>query len=460
MKPENLKSEDVGGMLIENSRDPEKPKKEKLKPRADGTLCLNNRSWLPCYGELRTLIMHESHKSNKYLTCLRVKDEHQKPSGLLETDPMDKLARLYLKEVVTRHGIPVSIICDRDPSFTSKFWKAFQKAMGIRLDMSTAYHLETDGYHASIKAPPFEALYGRKCRSPVCWAEVGDAQLTGVVRFGKWGKLNPRYIGPFKVLAKVGTVAYRLELPEQLSRVHSTFHMSNLKKCLSDEPLAISLDEVHIANEVLLTGENCNNLLFQLIKLSLSCRKVVDAVTEADTGTDTTTENTTFTYTSVYTDSEPWRYYEEESAETGPPRVIAPLEDQHPPTVPGPEHPPSPVEIPYVPEPEYPEYLAPSDDEAPLEDQHPPTDALHIAASSDYVADSDPEEDLEEDSEDDQADYPVDGGDGDDKPSDDDDVTDSDLDKDPRKEPFKDDEEEEEHLAPADSSTVSIVDPV
>ncbi|GKE73366.1 putative reverse transcriptase domain-containing protein, partial [Tanacetum coccineum] len=114
-KPENLKSEDVGGMLIENSKDPEKPRKEKLEPRTDGTLCLNNRSWLPRYGDLRTLIMHESHKSkysihsgsdkmyqdmkqlywwpnmkadiatyvSKYLTCLRVKAEHQKPSGLL-----------------------------------------------------------------------------------------------------------------------------------------------------------------------------------------------------------------------------------------------------------------------------------------------------------------------------------------------------------------------------------------
>ncbi|GKE58722.1 putative reverse transcriptase domain-containing protein [Tanacetum coccineum] len=216
-KPENLKSEDVGGMLIENSKDPEKPRKEKLEPRADGTLCLNNRSWLPRYGDLRTLIMHKSHKSkysvhpgsdkmyqdmkqlywwpnmkadiatyvSKCLTCLRVKAEHQKPSVLLvqpaipqwkwenipmdfvtklprmqsgnntlvdrltksahflpmrETDPMDKLARLYLKEVVTRHGIPVSIICDRDPRFTSNFWRSFQKAMGTRLDMSTSFH--------------------------------------------------------------------------------------------------------------------------------------------------------------------------------------------------------------------------------------------------------------------------------------------------------------------------------
>ncbi|GJU51440.1 putative reverse transcriptase domain-containing protein [Tanacetum coccineum] len=134
-----------------------------------------------------------------------------------ETDPLDKLARLYLKEVVTRHGIPVSIICDRDPRFASNFWRSLQNALGTNLDMSTAYHPQTDGqsertiqtledmlracaidfgkgwvnhlplvefsynnsYHASIKAAPFEALYGRKCRSPVCWTEVGEAQILG-----------------------------------------------------------------------------------------------------------------------------------------------------------------------------------------------------------------------------------------------------------------------------------------
>nr|GEY40830.1 putative reverse transcriptase domain-containing protein [Tanacetum cinerariifolium] len=127
--------------------------------------------------------------------------------------------------------------------------------------------------------------------------------------------------------------------------------------------------------------------------------------------------------------------------------------------VPGPEHPPSPVEIPYVPELEYPEYLAPSDDEAPLENQPLLADALPITASPDYVADTNPKEDLEEDLEDDQADYPADGGDGDDKPSDDDNDDDTD-DEDPEEDPLEEDDEEEEHPAPADSSIVPIIDPV
>nr|GEY65357.1 hypothetical protein [Tanacetum cinerariifolium] len=190
--------------------------------------------------------------------------------------------------------------------------------------------------------------------------------------------------------------------------------------------------------------------------------------------------SSTVTYTSVYTDFEPWRYYGEDSAETGPPRVIVygydglPIQPVAPPSpdyVSGPEHltspdymsslqhPPSPIEIPYVPEPEYLEYLAPSDDEAPLKDQPLPVDASPIAASPDYVVDSNPEEDPKEDPEDDQADYPADGGDDDDEPSDDDD--DDTDDKDSKEEPLEqDDEEEEEHPAPADSSTIPNIDPV
>nr|GEV46682.1 putative reverse transcriptase domain-containing protein [Tanacetum cinerariifolium] len=230
LKPENLSAEDVEGMLKKDLP------KEKLEPRADGTLCLKNRSWVPCFNGLRTLIMHESHKSkylihsgsdkmyqdlnqlywwskmkeniatyvSKCLTCSKVKttngydtiwviiDRLTKSAHFLpmrENDPMEKLMKLYMKEVVTRHGVPVSIIFDRDGRFTSLFWQALHKALGTRLDMSTAYHPETNGQskrmiqtledmlHAC--ATPFEALYGRKCRSPICWAEVRDAQLTG-----------------------------------------------------------------------------------------------------------------------------------------------------------------------------------------------------------------------------------------------------------------------------------------
>ncbi|GJY36053.1 putative reverse transcriptase domain-containing protein [Tanacetum coccineum] len=256
-KPENIKSEDVGGMLIENAKYPEAIRTEKLEPRTDGTLCLNGRSWLPCYGDLRTVIMHESHKSkysihpgsekmyqdvkklywwpnmkadiatyvSKCLTCAKVKAEHQRQSGLLvqseipqwkwdnitmdfvtklpkssqgydtiwvivdrltksaifipmkETDPLEKLARMYLKEVVTRHGIPVSIICDRDPRFASNFWRSLQKALGTSLDMSTAYHPQTDGQSERTIQTLEDML--RACVIDFGNAEVGEVQLTG-----------------------------------------------------------------------------------------------------------------------------------------------------------------------------------------------------------------------------------------------------------------------------------------
>ncbi|GJR12046.1 hypothetical protein Tco_0794698 [Tanacetum coccineum] len=189
------------------------------------------------------------------------------------------------------------------------------------------------------------------------------------------------------------------------------------------------------------------------------------------------------TYTSVYTDSEPGRVFwgaDEEISDRGAPRVIVYGYDglsmqpvappspnyvsgpEHPPSldyVSGPKHPPSPVYLPYVPESEYPEYLAPSDDEAPIEDRPLHVDASPVALSPGYVPDSDPEEDSEEE----HADYPVDGGDGDDKPFDDDDDDDDTDDED--EEPFEDEgndeeKEEEEHLDPADSSAIPVVDHV
>ncbi|GKA08689.1 reverse transcriptase domain-containing protein [Tanacetum coccineum] len=178
--------------------------------------------------------------------------------------------------------------------------------------------------------------------------------------------------------------------------------------------------------------------------------------------------SSTVTYTSVYTDSEPGRVFwgaNEELSDGGSPRVILygynglPMQQVTPPYpdyMPGHEHPPSPVEVPYVPEPEYPEYLVPSNAKAPLEDQYLPTDASPTALSPGYMADSYLEEDLEED----HTDYPADEGDGDDEPSDDDDDDDDtdDEDEDPIED--EDDDEEEEHLAPVDSSAIPIVDPV
>ncbi|GJS83798.1 putative reverse transcriptase domain-containing protein [Tanacetum coccineum] len=139
-----------------DSKDSEKLRMKKLEPHANGTLCLNGRSWLPCYGDLRTVIMHESHKS-KYSIHPGSEKMYQDMKKLYwwpnikadidtyETNPMEKLARMYLKEVVTRHGIPVSIIYDRDPRFMSNFWRSLQKDLGTNLDMSTAYHPQTDG---------------------------------------------------------------------------------------------------------------------------------------------------------------------------------------------------------------------------------------------------------------------------------------------------------------------------
>nr|GEY09948.1 putative reverse transcriptase domain-containing protein [Tanacetum cinerariifolium] len=337
LKQENLSADDVGGMLKKDLL------KEKLEPRADETLCLNNRSWVPCFGDLRTLIMQESHKSkylihsgsdkmyqdlkqlywwpnmkaniatlvSKCLTCSKVKAKHQKPSGydtiwviidrltksahflpMRENDPMEKLMKLYMKEVVTRHGVPVSIISDHDGRFTLLFWQALHKALGTRLDMSTAYHLEIDGqsertiqtledmlhaciidfgkswdrhlplvefsynnsYHTNIKVASFEALYGRKCCSPVCWAEVRDAQLTG-----------PKIIHEttekiIQIKSRIQAARDRQRSYANLKRKPMDFQVGDrvmLKvspwkgvKFLSDESLVIPLDKLRIDDKL------------------------------------------------------------------------------------------------------------------------------------------------------------------------------------------------------------------
>ncbi|GKC29571.1 putative reverse transcriptase domain-containing protein [Tanacetum coccineum] len=311
------------------------------------------------YQELKKLYWWPNMKAkittyvSKCLTYAKVKAEHQKPSGLFQqpeipewkwekitmdfvlglprtpsgydsiwvivdrltksahflplknTDSIEKLAQLNLKQIVCKHGVPTSIISDRDSLFTSRFWKSLQEAMGTQLDMSTAYHPETDGqsertiqtledmlracvidfgsswdrhlplvefsynnsYHASIKAAPYEALYGRKCRSPVCWSEVGDSQLTGpeMIRetTEKIVQIKNRLLtarSRQKSYADVrrkpmefqvgDMVMLKLELPDKLRGIHNTFHVSNLKKCLADENLIIPLEEIQLDDKL------------------------------------------------------------------------------------------------------------------------------------------------------------------------------------------------------------------
>nr|GEX68554.1 putative reverse transcriptase domain-containing protein [Tanacetum cinerariifolium] len=347
-------------------------KKEIVKPKR-----------VPLEGDVRTLIMDEAHKSkysvhprvdkmyydlrdrywwhgmkkdiveyvSKCLTCLKVKAEHQRPSGLLqqpeipvwkwegitmdfmtklprtssgydttwvivdrltksayflpmrEDYKMDRLARLYLNEIVARHGVPILIISDCGSRFTSRFWQSMQEALGTHLDMSTTYHPQTDG-QSECTIQTLEYML-RAC------AEVEECQLiepelvqettekilqikdrlkamcdrqksyadkrrkplefsVGVVRFGKKGKLAPRFVGPFEIVEKVRHVAYMLDFPEELNGVRDTFYVPNLKKCLADPTLQVSFDEIQVDEELNFIEKPVEILEREFKKLKLS----------------------------------------------------------------------------------------------------------------------------------------------------------------------------------------------
>nr|GEW82908.1 putative reverse transcriptase domain-containing protein [Tanacetum cinerariifolium] len=156
-----------------------------------------------------------------------------------ETDHMERLDRMYLKEVVTRHGILVSIICDHDPRFASTFWRSLQKAMGTNLDMK---------FHVTIVITIASRLHHLKhfTVESVVYVFVRPR----LEKLNSSGKLNLRYVGPLKVLANVRAVAYKLELPQELSRVHNMFYVSNLKKCYANESLDVSLDGLQIDDKL------------------------------------------------------------------------------------------------------------------------------------------------------------------------------------------------------------------
>ncbi|KAL4310797.1 hypothetical protein GQ457_01G013250 [Hibiscus cannabinus] len=294
-----------------------------------------------------------------------------------------KMVELYIREIIRLHGVPKSIISERDSRFTSRFWKSLQTALGTRLKLSTAFHPQTDGqserviqvledmlracviefhtsweksislvefaynnsYQASIKMASFEALYGRKCRTPLCWSELGESKTLGpevlrkmeeqvaiihdrlkaafdrqkayadlkrrdiqysvgekaflkvslwkkVFQFGKKGKLSPRLIGPFEVIEEVGPIAYRLALPLKFSKIHDVFHVSMLRKYRSDPSHVLEPDEVELNSNLSYEEElvhilarevkRLRNKSVPLVKVLLRSHKTEEATWEPE----------------------------------------------------------------------------------------------------------------------------------------------------------------------------------
>ncbi|GJY64960.1 putative reverse transcriptase domain-containing protein [Tanacetum coccineum] len=263
---------------------------ERVKPRQVHTLSMTNQSSV----------------KDKWL--LRVRRPRQRTHY-----KMEKLARLYIDEIVARHGVPCQssqivmegLLQDEQSECTIQTLEDMLRACVINFGGSWDVHLPlaefsyNNSYHSSIRCALFEALYGRKCRSPVLWAKIGESRIIGpelvqettdkvvlikeklkaardhqksyadnrrkplefevgdqvllkvspwkgVICFGKKGKLEPRYVRPFEILERVSPIAYRLRLPKELCSVHDTFHVSNLKKCLVDANLHVPLDEIKI----------------------------------------------------------------------------------------------------------------------------------------------------------------------------------------------------------------------
>ncbi|GJS41639.1 putative reverse transcriptase domain-containing protein [Tanacetum coccineum] len=246
---------------------------QQMERKEDESLHFMDRIWVPLVGDMywwpsmkRDIATYVS----KCLTCSKVKAEHQMPSRLLQQPeiPEWKWDNITMDFITKLPSMAYHPQTDGQNERTIQKLEDMLKACVIDFGGSWDVHLPlaefsyNNSYHLSIRCALFEALYGRKFRSPVLWAEIGESKLIGpelvqettdkvspwegVIRFGKKGKLASRYVGPFEILERVGPLAYRLRLPEELSSAHDIFHVSNLKKCLADANLHVPLDEIKI----------------------------------------------------------------------------------------------------------------------------------------------------------------------------------------------------------------------
>ncbi|GJS75444.1 putative reverse transcriptase domain-containing protein [Tanacetum coccineum] len=244
-----------------------------------------------------------------------IKSAHFLP--IREDYKSEKLVMIYISEIVARHGVPVSIISDRDGRFVSYLWQSLQKALGTRLDMSTTYHPQTDGQSERTIQTLKDMLWACVMDFGGSWdthlplvefsynnrnyekdiankEEVGNGarlpEKKGVVRFGKKGKLAPRYVGPFEIVEHVGPVAYRLRLPQELSCVHDVFHVSNLKKCLAKSDVQVPLVEIKVDDKLYFVEEPVEIVDRQVKKLKRSWIPIVKVRWDSRRGAEFTWE--------------------------------------------------------------------------------------------------------------------------------------------------------------------------
>nr|GEV41280.1 putative reverse transcriptase domain-containing protein [Tanacetum cinerariifolium] len=296
----------VRGMILATLRDAFKQENvlaerlhgldQQMQMKEDESLYFIDCIWVWLVGGVRMIIKDEAHKIRKGPTCSKVKAKNQRHSGLLQQTEIPR----WKWDKITMDLSP-SYVRRRAGMTLEDMLRAFVIEFGRNWDvhLPLAEFSYNNSYHSSIRCPPFEALYGRKCRSPVLWVEIGESSLIrpklvqettdkvvlikekleaardrqkssannrrkplefkvgdrvllkvlpwkGVIRFRKKRKLASRYAGPFEILEKIGPVAYRLRLPEELSSMHDTFYVSNLRKCLADASLHVELDKIKI----------------------------------------------------------------------------------------------------------------------------------------------------------------------------------------------------------------------